>query len=82
MIRYENAPCLEHPTSMFFPPAGSPEIVRAAIAVCDSCPYKERCLDENIHEKWGVWGGTNQRQRREIRRRREHERSRRVLTRS
>jgi len=35
----------------------SPE-AQLALETCDMCPVKKRCLDENIREMWGIWGGT------------------------
>lgn len=38
-------------------------------AVCEACPVRRECADWGIHhEQLGIWGGTTDRQRREIRR--------------
>lgn len=49
--------------------AGPPGRARA---VCDSCPVVEACLAEALANPWmlGVWGGTTERQRLAIRRKR------------
>lgn len=39
----------------------SPSVVaemRQARAVCATCPVRDRCLEDNIMEAHGVWGGT------------------------
>jgi WhiB family transcriptional regulator, redox-sensing transcriptional regulator len=52
---------------VFFPGRG--EDTRALKAICASCPVRECCLDHALAngEKWGVWGGTSERERRRIR---------------
>ena len=42
-----------------------------AAAVCQGCPFIDACLWYAIdnNEKYGVWGGTSERQRRKIRKR-------------
>jgi WhiB family redox-sensing transcriptional regulator len=47
--------------------AGPPQAYR----VCARCPVRGECLDEAVAHNWsGIWGGTNQRQRLQLRRRR------------
>lgn len=58
------------PLWIFFPGRGDLEATNAALAVCDTCPVKSDCLDAHLHERFGVWGGTTENQRREIRRER------------
>lgn len=42
---------------------------RAAKAICSTCKVREECLAWAIcHEKFGVWGGTSEAQRRNLRR--------------
>ena len=40
------------------------------MAVCRSCPVTTACLEANLREKFGIFGGTTERQRRELRRQR------------
>ena len=43
--------------------------VPAAKAVCAGCPVRQACLEFALanDERWGVWGGTSERQRRAMR---------------
>ena len=38
---------------------------RAALAICSTCPVVEECLELALetHERFGVWGGTSERER-------------------
>lgn len=29
-----------------------------AKAVCARCPVRRECLEANLHDEWGIWGGT------------------------
>ncbi len=54
---------------LFFP---GPEADTArAIQICDSCAVREQCLDYalTVRERYGVWGGTTERERRRMLRR-------------
>ena len=53
---------------IFFPARGAP--TAPAKAICASCPVREECLDYAITngEKFGIWGGLSERERRRIRR--------------
>ena len=43
--------------------------IKAAIAVCQSCPVKQQCLDYAlIHEPYGIWGGLSEQDRERKRR--------------
>lgn len=66
---------------IFFPDRG--ESLRPAKAVCDKCIVKDECLEYALAsgERFGVWGGTSERERRRIRKARrldEHERDTKV----
>lgn len=58
---------------LFFPQRGAS--VREAKAVCSMCKVQEQCLNTAINrgEKFGIWGGASERQRRAIRRQRRAE---------
>lgn len=40
----------------------------AAKLVCSACPVRAECLEYalELHERWGVWGGTSEHERRRI----------------
>lgn len=44
---------------------------RMAKAICHVCPVRQECLDYAVrtNERWGIWGGLSQFQRRKLRRR-------------
>ena len=51
---------------------------RAARKVCADCPVRAECLDHALAapvEKFGLWGGLTERERRRLRRRRKVQRS-------
>lgn len=52
---------------LFFPERG--ESTRDAKAVCADCPVKAECLEYALanSEKFGIWGGTSERERRRLR---------------
>lgn len=55
----------------FFPAQG--QSTREAKAVCRACVVREQCLEFALtdpFEKFGIWGGTSERQRRRLRVRR------------
>lgn len=62
-------------TDMFFlPPSCTREILdmqREALRLCRACPNLEHCREYALHyEMYGIWGGTTERERREIRKER------------
>lgn len=67
-VWHAQAACLGVGNHLFFLELGEPS--DQATAVCRSCPVRKPCLeyalDSNI--KFGVWGGTSERQRRKMRR--------------
>lgn len=64
------AACKGLDPSMFFPKTGEMNVLRAAQSVCKTCSVKQNCLNDNLYEEFGVWGGTSERERRAIRRQR------------
>lgn len=62
-------PCLQFGLATFFPePGGHPSIYQQAKAVCFSCPFRAACLAHALSLNLpGVWGGTTENDRREIR---------------
>lgn len=58
-------------TSLFFPEQGETNSAEMAKQVCARCPVSRECLEYAIvNEVFGVWGGTTERERRRIRKRR------------
>lgn len=55
-------------TEIFFPDRG--ESLKPAKTVCEQCIVKDECLEFALShgERFGVWGGTSERERRRIRR--------------
>jgi WhiB family redox-sensing transcriptional regulator len=60
------ANCRGVDTDLFFPERGASS--RAAKEICRACVVREDCLDANIGEKFGIFGGLTERERRHIRR--------------
>lgn len=62
----EDALCAETDPEIFFPEKGGD--VRAAKKVCAACPVRDECLAHALanHERFGVWGGLTERNRRKI----------------
>lgn len=72
------AACRDTPTSVFFPDRGETE-VREARRVCAACPVKAECLEYGAGQaqwqRFGVWGGLTEKERREWLRQRRRERT-------
>ena len=62
--------CVEQPPGLFFPSDGVG--VEVAKKVCVDCPVREVCLEYALVNRvdHGVWGGTSERERRRILKRR------------
>ncbi len=62
------ANCLGVDPDLFFPERGAS--TKEAKAVCRGCVVKEDCLEYALAngEKFGIWGGMSERERRRIRR--------------
>jgi WhiB family transcriptional regulator, redox-sensing transcriptional regulator len=62
--------CRDRPPAMFFPSDGVG--VDRARRICADCPVKGRCLEYALANRidHGVWGGTSERERRRILKRR------------
>ena len=65
----EHAACKGMDVSLWYPETGEGTAGEAK-AVCFECPVRAECLIEGMGERWGVWGGVTERDRRAIRRRR------------
>ena len=66
----EEANCLGVDPDLFFPERGAS--TREAKEVCRGCVVREQCLEFALQngEKFGIWGGLSERERRRIRRQR------------
>ena len=64
----EDRACGEFDPEVFFPPKGGS--AKAARAICAGCPVRTECLTYAIEndEKYGVWGGLSEYERRKLRR--------------
>lgn len=65
-----SANCLGVDPDLFFPERGGS--TREAKEVCAGCVVRDECLDYALSngEKFGIWGGLSERERRLVRRRR------------
>lgn len=70
------AACRDLDTSFFYPERGAS--TRPQKAICASCDVRAECLEYALTngEKFGIWGGLAERERRAIRRRRNQDRRR------
>jgi WhiB family redox-sensing transcriptional regulator len=70
----ERANCLGVDPDLFFPERGAS--TREAKAVCRGCEVRVECLEYALAhgEKFGIWGGLSERERRRVRRQRALER--------
>lgn len=64
----ERAACAGVDPALFFPGRG--EETKSARAICAGCPVREDCLEYALRtgEKFGIWGGKSERERRRLRR--------------
>ncbi len=65
-----DANCIGEDPDLFFPDRGAS--TRKAKELCNSCVAQEHCLEYSIvnNEKFGIWGGLSERERRKIRKER------------
>lgn len=65
------AACVGKDPNLFHPYQGDGQTAELAKRVCAGCPVADACLEHALqHHETGIWGGTSERQRRTIRRRR------------
>lgn len=62
------AECLNSPYDMFFPEKG--QSTKEAKKICSTCMVREECLQWALDndERFGIWGGTSQQERKRIKR--------------
>jgi WhiB family redox-sensing transcriptional regulator len=58
----------EKANKIFYPEGGAS--TREAKRICNECPVRQECLDYSLRgaEKFGVWGGLTERDRRRLKR--------------
>jgi WhiB family redox-sensing transcriptional regulator len=66
---YERAACLDKDADCFFPEKGGS--TRAAKRICQTCSVRTECLEYALanDERFGIWGGLSERERRRLKRR-------------
>ena len=65
-----DAACIGEDPDLFFAQREDGGVsVAKATAICQRCPVIEECLAFGLKEHHGVWGGTSERERRQLRRR-------------
>ena len=64
----ERARCRDHDPEIFFPEKGGSS--REAKRICSECPVRIECLNYALRrdERYGVWGGMSERERRRLKR--------------
>ena len=62
---HDLANCAGCDSELFFPARG--ESTKEAKAICAGCVVREVCLEEHLYERFGIWGGKSERERRAIR---------------
>jgi WhiB family transcriptional regulator, redox-sensing transcriptional regulator len=62
-----DALCAQTDPEAFFPEKGGS--TRDAKRICDSCEVRQQCLDYALEndERFGIWGGLSERERRKLR---------------
>jgi WhiB family redox-sensing transcriptional regulator len=63
----QQAACIGQPPNMFFPDRTDRADRDDAKAVCAVCPVRVECLTEAVtHRYHGIWGGTNDEDRKKV----------------
>ena len=62
------AKCLNADPDVFFPEKGGS--TREAKRICGECPVRDECLEYALEEdeRFGIWGGMSERERRKLKR--------------
>lgn len=63
----KDAACRGRPSWMFFPGRGDHKTIAAAKKICGACFVRDQCLQANLGERDGVYGGTTGHERRAMR---------------
>jgi hypothetical protein len=63
-----DAACRGHDPDLFHPEKGDTVTAAKALAICARCPVADTCREHAVeHRERGIWGGTSERQRKEVR---------------
>lgn len=70
----DQASCAQSDPDAWYPEKGRKDSVQIAKRVCKTCPIRERCLEIALEtdERYGVWGGLSERERRKLKKGREN----------
>lgn len=65
----DQALCAQTDPDVFFAEKGEGDRVRAAKQICFGCEVRPKCLEYAVanNERYGVWGGLTERERRVVR---------------
>lgn len=65
----ERAACRAFDGALFFPDADGD--IETPLRICAGCPVRAECLDYALEsrQRYGIWGGTTERERRRLRHR-------------
>lgn len=61
------AACRGIDPATFFPTSADAALMKYALSICASCPVSAECLEANLWEQDGIWGGTTAKERTRIR---------------
>lgn len=64
----QQAACRDADTALFYPEKG--ERAAPAKAICAKCPVQAECLEYGLHDRFGIWGGLTEKERRVVIRKR------------
>lgn len=62
-----HAACRGIDPATFFPTSADAAGLKYALSICAACPVKAECLEANLWEQDGIWGGTSAKERTRIR---------------
>ena len=63
----KDAACTGRPSWMWFPARGDVTTYKAAIRICRSCVVRRQCLESNLNERDGIYGGLGSHARQDLR---------------
>jgi WhiB family redox-sensing transcriptional regulator len=67
-INFTDPLCSQVDTELFFPEKGDYYTAQVAKKICRQCSHLQECLEwALVNERFGVWGGTNAKDRQRIR---------------
>ncbi len=61
----DEAACRGHDPALVFP--ANTDALGPARAICATCPVFDPCWQTGLHEQHGIWAGTSERERKQIR---------------